>query len=143
MCLNSAIPRKSGSSETKIDLKSCIQIFLLRLTSNHFKTKVDVLDLELTLKKIKTYKKHFKNAFIFEKRLRLISYKKSPNVNLGTFYLKISLITLIFHFYNFVTFNNITNFNIIKFFNIKTTLITLTNPLTSSLNRFSDPNAPV
>ena len=65
---------RSGSSETKNRFKKLYPNILVETSYEqpYFKTKVDAIRSRIDAEKIlKTYKKHFKNAFIFEEEIEI------------------------------------------------------------------------
>jgi len=65
---------RSGSSETKNRFKRLYPNVLVETSYEqpYFKTKVDALRSRIDAEKtLKTYKKHFKNAFIFEEEIEI------------------------------------------------------------------------
>ena len=65
---------RSGSNETKNRFKKLYPNILVETSYEqpYFKTKVDAIRSRIDAEKIlKTYKKHFKNAFIFEEEIEI------------------------------------------------------------------------
>ena len=65
---------RSSSAETKIRFKKLYPNVLVETSYEqpYFKTKVDALRSRIDAeKRLKTYKKHFKNAFIFEEEIEI------------------------------------------------------------------------